>query len=1508
MPLSGGETDKIGNRYEGRWTVFCMLDVIDEKADSISLEPLDIDGIEFFLRIKGKLEYHQVKRQRSGRGRWTLSALQDQQVHVLSDFWKNLSNPDVSCVFVSTQDADELGELANRARDAASWTEFQQKYLNKTLSGNFNNTLLKKWGNCSEIDAYEALKRVYVETVGEKFLVNAVENRLAALVDGDPKTVRIELADLALDKIHHELTTHDIWHYLLQERGYRRCEWGKDPHVLAAVDQANNRYLARLDKEAIAGKVIPRNEVDIILDKLTAPDGKRGILVTGEAGVGKSSVILQAVDALRQKGVPIIAFRLDNLSPTNLPNQVGKQLELPGSPAQVLANIAQKRDCVLIIDQLDAVSTASGRSPQFFECVEQIIDQVKAYPQMRLLLACRKFDLDYDYRFKRLTGENGIAETVKISRLTHEKVREVVAELGLDSSLLNNKQLDLLSIPLHLKLLAEVAESSQTNALSFKTAKDLYDKFWDYKKDVIYSQMRSDQWIEVLYTLCDYMSKNQRLSTPKTRVDKYGKMPELMVSEHILILDGQKYSFFHEGFFDYVFARYFAGKDEELLNFLGSKEQQHLFRRTQVRQILLYERDAEHDRYHTDLQVLLTNSNIRFHLKEVVLATLTIIDNPTQDEWKIIAPCINKKDDPLTPKIWQVLRSSVHWFQLLDSLGIIEEWLNHRNDERVDQTLQLLLSMQSQIPHRVAELVKPFIGVSELWHNRLNYLVQGADLATTDRCFFELFLRLIREGILAKPQGITDYNCDFWMQIYSLPQKYPDWACEAISYYLNYYLEVSIADKKPNLFHRNNSILPNSQFDEQVILESSRRDPEAFIKYLLPFMTCVMEITALKDKNMPWLDEVWQYRTFKGCYKISDALLNGMEEALSNLARDQPNNFSHLVVEERLQQSNFETVQYLLIRAYAANGEIFANEAIDYLCQKPSRLKTGYATCSSSEGASFWATYQLLEAITPHCSNEHLVMLEMTILNYFPEWEKSPSNMRYFYGHSQFVLLQGINPLRLSQTAIRRLQEWQRKFGKQSVDPPKPLTAGFIGSPIPELATQKMSDEQWLEAIKHYDQHGLDLNKDLSCAGGVRELSRLLERQVKLEPQRFATLVNQFPDDANPSYFDAVLQGIANVELNVQIIIAVCQRCHQLPQRPCGRWISWLIEKLAELPWTQEVFDIIIWYALNDPDPKREPQNSSSNSHDIFHDGINSTRGSAVSAIAKLIFADKNRASYFQQPLQKIVQDSSIIVRSCAAKALTAMLNYDRDLAVNLFHQLCNAEDVILGTQTVEYFLYYALPTHFQELVSIVERMIMCELPEVVKIGTRQACLASLSIEEAVWLAELCLSSTEIHQIAATEIFVANFRQAHLHEFCENVLIRLFNDSSRQVRSQAARCFLYFEGDELGNYPRLLEIFIDSLAFSDNSDKLIQALEKTTAKLPDDITYKVCDRFLESLKSENNNVRQYGIKGDKVSKLILKLYSQNNDPELKSLCLDLIDSMIQMGVYGLAEELRQYER
>ena len=625
---------------------------------------------------------------------------------------------------------------------------------------------------------------------------------------------------------------------------------------------------------------------------LTSPERTRGVLLTGEAGVGKSGVILQVVESLQDQGLPLITFRVDRLEPTLLPSDVGRQLGLPDSPANVLAAIAQGRDCVLVIDQLDATSLASGRHPQFFDCISEILQQAQAHPRMRLLLACRKFDVDNDARLRRLSGEAGIVETVPVNRLSHTTVREVVADLGLDAGRLDSKQLDLLSIPLHLSLLAEIAASTSMDVLDFKTAKDLYDRFWDYKQEVIRVRIgRSVQWTRVVDALCDYMSDRQILSVPANTVDDYADDAQAMASEHVLIRDGQRYSFFHEGFFDYAFARRFAARGRELLPLLRSGEQ-HLFRRAQVRQILVHKREADFTRYLADLRSLLISPDIRFHLKQVVFGLLAQLSDPTEDEWHVLSSLIDHPEDALTHEVWRTLHGSAPWFLLLDSLGIVKRWLADPREERVDRAVMLLSSVQKQLPDRVAELVEPYVGASTEWNNRLVYLAQWADVSAGRR-FFDLFLLLIDQGILDEARGPIAVNSDFWSLIYSLPGERPDWACEVIGHYFQRRLTLSLAAGSPNPFSWHAGTVPDSQLHDEIFMKSARGAPLTFVQEVLPFMLRIMSLTAEQTGDPPWPDPVWQYRLLGPAYTSNAALLAAMETALSMLATNDSEAFVH---------------------------------------------------------------------------------------------------------------------------------------------------------------------------------------------------------------------------------------------------------------------------------------------------------------------------------------------------------------------------------------------------------------------------------------------------------------------------------------------------------------------------------------------------------------------------------------------------------------------------------------
>ena len=1504
MPLPGGAAEKFGNRYEGRWTVACMLDVMDEKADSIRLEPPGPEehGFEFWLKRQDVREYHQVKRQNS-IGHWTIHTLKREGL--LSNFITKLQDPNAYCVFVSANSAQQLAELSDRAGSSASWEEFKTTFLGSNqMKTNFD--LVRSSGpDLTEQEIYDLLQRVQVIPIGESFLRTRIESRASTLVDGDAATVVDVLAAMASDRVHHELTAHDIWRHL-ESRGFRRRRWDKDPHVLQAVKVANRRYLDPLRDQAIDRAVLPRQEVQTVYARLIESSERTGVLVTGEAGIGKSWVMLQVVEELLGAGVPVLAFRADRLEFTQLPDKVGEQIGLRGSPARVLADVAPRgRDCVLVIDQLDALSLASGRNTELFDCVYEIVRQAQGYPNMRILLACRRFDLDNDHRLRRLTDSNGVAEAIAVERLAHEAVQEVVEGFGLDADSLNAGQLDLLSIPLHLKLLSELVPDEEIRALNFETAQDLYARFWRYKQRVIQKRLgRPVQWTQVVYALTDHMHEHQTLSAPEVTVEDWQSDAEAMVSENILVLENKRYSFFHEGFFDYAFARRFAGRPHSLLELLTSDEQ-HLFRRAQVRQILLYLRDTDFDRYIADLEKVLSSPGIRFHIKQVVLALLADLSEPAREEWDVISSLAGKDfSDPVTRHVWITVRRPP-WFRLVDSQGLVQQWLDDPDEAIVEQAFTLLRVIQRELPDRVAEILEPYVDKSEHWNSRLRHMAMWGDWSKGRR-YLELMLQLIDKGFLDDVEGVKASNGDFWLLLTSLQSNHPSWGCEVVRHYFDRRRQLSFKEGQLNPFDYHNGAVANSRFGERTLTELAGNAPEAFVREIMPFMQTVIEDCTLQESGGLLQDKVWHFRSFGNGYTIKAALLNAMVTALSKLALQHAQMYRSLI--EPLHESPYETIQYLLLRSLAANGPLFADEGVDHLCGRPERLHIGYSS------DTHWASRQLIESLSPHCSDEKLRQLESVLLGYYSDWERSIWGKNQF-GYAQFTLLNGIAETRRSGEVIKRIEELRRKFGRQEPPSPEPMKSQRVQSPIPADAAGRMNDEHWLSAIRRYDTDRSDFRQDGRFVGGAIELSRVLEDRVKRDPKRFANLVLMFPDRANPVYFEAVLRGLSSSDLDIEAIVRVTERCHRVEGRPLGRYICEPIAGSAQGDVPPEALDLVAWYATEDPDPRQDwwqtPASSGGDpfpGEDILTNGINTNRGRAAQAMAGLIEVDHRRLARFQPALERMVNDPSVAVRSCVAQSLLAVLRHDRNLAVNLFQQLCNTDDALLQTHFVERFLLFALQTHFQELSPILVRMVSSQLPGVASTGARQACLAALHIPEAAGLARICLSGSEAQKIGAAQVMAANVGTATYRSFCEEALIGLFNDVNDDVRSEAAQCFSRFEGTQIEEYEHLIAQFVSSDAFQQNYVHLMMALEETTAKLPE-VTLSACERFIDFAGPASSDIGTgTAFSADSVTKLTLRIYQQSTEDTIRVRSLNLIDKLMEHSAYGIEKALENFER
>jgi len=124
--ITGGISDKLGNEFEQLWLANLMLDVIADKAISISIEPRDtvVRKAEcVVIRPDGTKEAHQCKRGNASDGEWTVGNLVSAGIIQAADDWFAKSDTH-RFVFVSGDPVPGLRDLSDRARQLTDLQAF----------------------------------------------------------------------------------------------------------------------------------------------------------------------------------------------------------------------------------------------------------------------------------------------------------------------------------------------------------------------------------------------------------------------------------------------------------------------------------------------------------------------------------------------------------------------------------------------------------------------------------------------------------------------------------------------------------------------------------------------------------------------------------------------------------------------------------------------------------------------------------------------------------------------------------------------------------------------------------------------------------------------------------------------------------------------------------------------------------------------------------------------------------------------------------------------------------------------------------------------------------------------------------------------------------------------------------------------------------------------------------------------------------------------------------------
>ncbi len=1513
MPLPGGPSDKFGNRYELWWTVSQLVRMLHGQVESIRIEDPGVTKAEFVVTSGGTRELHQAKRSHPD-GKWTLASLAASDVNLLQAIFAELSGNSGRFVFVSSSDAPELRELSERARQAESALEFESQFLAAKVHETNFERLRKYWSNTNTASAYDVLRRIEVRTMDEASLDEHVRWGLGALFLSDPQLVCAELRRIAEDSVHQTLTR-DLLVQHMATRGYKLRRLAKPDAAGPLVAEVTKNYLEGARKKLIRQSLIPRAATQTLLSRIDNESLGGDFVLTGKAGAGKTGCVVEFVECLRDRGIPVLVFRVDRLEPVSTTADLGRQLGLEESPALVLATAATGGEAILVVDQLDAVSTTSGRSADLFDAVEGLLAEARGLRgrlKLHVVIVCRAFDWENDHRLRRMVPTQHAK--VEVSEFTLDEIKAVLSTVGFRIEVLQPRQLELLRLPQNLSLFLD-AGFNPAVAPKFNTAKELFDRYWNTKRRAVNERAAplTDQWAPIIELLCDEMTRTQQLSVPREKLDPFATdYVAQMASEGVLTFDGKRYGFGHESFFDYCFARAFVAKDQLLAESLAASEQ-HLFRRAQVRQVLVYLRDADRSRYCSELRALLTDSRVRIHIKDLILAMLVSMEDPGDDEWAVLEPWLNlqlavfaddqRKRDKFAALVWQHFFTSPSWFHLADRRGLIAGWLASGSDGLANVAVNYLRIHQRQFGDRVAELLEPYVGKGGDWTLRLRYVMEWADHESSRR-FFDLFLRLIDDGTLDEARGPIAVNSTFWSMLHGLAEARAEWIPEVIAHWLKRRWLLVQQQKRDDGSTPWNDLFGHDNFASKHFHDAADKAPAAFTRHALPV---VLEITdaAVYDHEAepPKRDAVWPLLTHGEYESIDDACLSSLVTALERLAKEQPNTLGDTIAELRKRDTCI--ANFLLLNLYATGASCFADEATTLLCAETWRFYCGYSD------SPYWIAMQLIRAIVPLCSDGNRAQLETAILAYSPAYERTADGYK-LAGRAQHILLSAIPPEYRSRSAQVRFEELERKFGKPH-GAPQGIRSYTVGSPIEKQAADKMTDEQWLKAIAKYRSEERLHRWNDPEKGGAWELAQMLREYVRDEPERFACLSLQFPPDTNPTYIEWTLDGLKGAAVSTDLKLAVCRKAYLESREECGKAIADLLGSIEE-PLPDDAVQMLDWLATEHPDPDKELWNVEATSGqpyyggDILTHGINTTRGRAAEAIRDLILKDASYIERFHATLERLVNDKSVSVRSCAASTLLAVARHDTPLAISLFKLLASAGDRLLATQYADRFIYHGLRQNYSEMRPYVETLLRSTDERACNAGARFASLAVLYNQPAENLVKEAMTGNASQRQGVAIVATRNIATAECREWCEKHLLKFFSDEDPKVRREAASCFRQLEKEPLESYEALITAFCDSAAYQEDSFPILHVLEESLRRLPG-ITCVVCKKFLTRFSDEAKDFRtQRGGDVCTVAKLIFRTYQQHQRDEWAPRCLDLIDQMCIEGINDVKSGLEEFER
>lgn len=1243
---------------------------------------------------------------------------------------------------------------------------------------------------------------------------------------------------------------------------------------------------------------IENNAVFEIMDwvKSENESNKNVSILLDQAGMGKSVVLHDVLCELEKQQIDTLAIKADRqLSNVDTFSDIPISLGLPQPVEQIVGQLARLGQVVVIIDQLDALSLSLAHDQKALDIAFDLVARLRRIPNVKIILSCRIFDYNSDPRFKKIKIQNKFT----LKEFSKDDVQVVLSILNIEYDLLPKTTQNLLSIPLHLDLFSMALgknKSSEFQSHSISSIQELYDLLWE---NIILRREHKtpsiSERIEVLHILTNHMDRERKTSAPlslfHTKENEDLENTVLWLASNGIIIESKtEWSFLHQTFFDYSYARQFAESKKDLVSTILSSAQ-GILERPKLLYILSYMRGKQTREYLQAFQQLLNAPDLRFHLYDHMFRWFGALPDPSEDEWFITQRILF--DENKQSQILRAMHGNSAWFDLLYK-SLLPTWVSQETNILDTQTIPYLESMAEVKQEKIATLLKPYLGKNDEWLERI-YRVLSKIRKWTSIEAIKLY-----EGLIYKFPSL----CQAPMyEIGIVAQAHPETGVRLLKYILDNATDEYKKKRQKNIDahggiykHQIGSgtimdefrILTQGNLDD-AFRKVSTKKPELFVDKILPWLEDSISLQGVpKENKFRYSFDYFSYGWYQNSLYSGSPIIQNLISALIEVAKSDIQKFRKIA--NRLVTSSYSTPHQLLAHVYQAVPKIYAQDAFLYLIKDTKRLNLG----DSEE----YDSRRIISAIFPFLSNEYQIKLEIFIISYNPIRKKSVIGDLKWRGIEQYRLLRSIPLELMSLDGKKHLRLLEHKFPDYAVSN-KPFIGegGGIGSPIPEENAKKMSNQNWLSALQRYQK---EQTHNEFLKGGARELSAVLKNEIIENPSRFYKLLKKIPNDVDDAYVIAYLNGFAeSTDAPAEWLFDTVRRFSKDRDRQIKRSIAWALEKRISDEIPNDLITLLYDYLHEEMGDNELWWSQGKNNGDVYSSYYNSKRGVAF-YVLMAYYANKDDAPSVDARWKLIefaATDNSTALRIGAIHHLTYLIRYSRTRAIILFEKLMQGQDVLLNSPYVRKFIYWALYKNFLKLRPYIEAMLKSKLEETQKQGAELACIASLSDNSSksegiakvtLELVEQTIIGTVSQRQGAARIFSHNLT-GNASEICEEKLLVLLDNDDDQIQRSIEGAFSLMKSEHFYSLKSFIEAYakktrIIGVFFSEFM------LEH--GRLDSVWTLNIVNELLDNELWEENRMRSIGV--DNLIRLVLKIYnSPMTTANTQKIAMDLFDKLIQ---------------